>query len=163
MENLGWFGYFLGCYKKYFQFTGRASRTEFWSFQLFKLLFTFILYQVADTFNDDRSSIVVAIWAIIVLGSIIPDLAVCFRRYHDVGKSGLEFVLCAVSPFVCIIAISFIGGTLNVINPSSEICYNSKSFAKLFGILCIVAIFVIIKTTTQAGDEKPNKYGTPQL
>lgn len=45
MYKLGWFGYFLGCYKKCLKFSGRASRTEYWSFQLFKWM-TYILVVV---------------------------------------------------------------------------------------------------------------------
>lgn len=58
------------CFSKYADFTGRASRAEYWWFQLFACLV---------------SSITCSIGALVLF---IPNWAVCARRLHDTNRSG---------------------------------------------------------------------------
>ncbi len=83
-------------YRNYAKFDGRASRPEFWWYQLFVLL---VLFGVAfaAVFLDNaigrqgatpfRSVAGLGLLAF-VLGSFIPTLAVMARRLHDTGNSG---------------------------------------------------------------------------
>ncbi|MFM9940543.1 MAG: DUF805 domain-containing protein [Hyphomicrobiaceae bacterium] len=59
------------CFSKYFDFSGRARRSEFWWFMLLYLIVSIIpIVQIA------------------VLGMIIPIIAVTARRLHDTDRSG---------------------------------------------------------------------------
>ena len=65
------------CLSKYANFTGRASRPEFWWFFLFQILISIAASMLSD---------VVA--GLVSLGLLLPALAVGTRRLHDIGKSG---------------------------------------------------------------------------
>jgi len=64
------------CFKKYAEFRGRASRSEFWWFMLFVVLVTAALTYLGETW--------VSIFTIAIL---LPLLAVGARRLNDIGKS----------------------------------------------------------------------------
>lgn len=80
---MGAFDYFIGVYREYFNFDGRARRSEYWFFLLFYNIFS-ILLTVVDymIFKMEALSLILA------LVSIIPSLAVGARRLHDIDKSG---------------------------------------------------------------------------
>jgi len=62
--------------KKYFDFNGRASRSELWWFYLFIFVVSII------------TSLFPPIYFLFALGTIIPSYAVGSRRLHDIGYSG---------------------------------------------------------------------------
>jgi hypothetical protein len=64
--------------RRYFDFRGRASRSEFWWCLLFVFLVTTLLEQV----NNETLEIVI-LW-----GMFIPNLSISARRLHDVNYSG---------------------------------------------------------------------------
>ena len=65
------------CFRKYADFKGRATRSEFWWWVLFVLLAS----AIAQVVND-------ALAAIVSLATLLPYLAVAARRLHDIGRSG---------------------------------------------------------------------------
>ncbi len=75
---------------KYAQFTGRAGRSEFWMFYLVYFIigavFSILMNLVGSiTF---LYYIIVGLNILVVLGLLMPTLAVCVRRLHDIGKGG---------------------------------------------------------------------------
>lgn len=71
------------CFSKYFEFSGRAGRKEFWYFFLFSMA-------ISSLFSGSDS----AFGSLISLILLFPSLAVGARRLHDLDKSGyLLFVL----------------------------------------------------------------------
>lgn len=70
--------------KRYFKFSGRASRLEFWNFHI--LLFLMTLPTIWMEFTE--TSIITIIAVLVLLISVIPYLAVCIRRLHDIDRSG---------------------------------------------------------------------------
>ena len=76
------------CFRKYFDFTGRARGSEFWYFYLFCVLI-FIVATILDTnlFGyawEDYGPL----YLITNVCLIIPQISVATRRLHDTGKSG---------------------------------------------------------------------------
>ena len=69
------------CFSKYATFSGRATRSEFWYFQLFYFLVIIAVSLVDPTSNGLLGNLV-------FLGFVIPLTAAGCRRMHDVGKSG---------------------------------------------------------------------------
>jgi uncharacterized membrane protein YhaH (DUF805 family) len=63
--------------KNYANFNGRATRSEYWWFLLFQCIIIIV-----------AASISAALYGLVVLGLILPSLAVSVRRLHDVNKSG---------------------------------------------------------------------------
>ena len=86
--------YILGI-KNYFNFEGRASRSEFWYFILFNALLLFFLLVILGIQGDNFAKNERNIYVLGILGllfpifTIIPTLSLSFRRLHDINKSGL--------------------------------------------------------------------------
>jgi len=84
--------------KKYDDFSGRASRTEYWLFQLVNIGILFLgslLFTLIDTLAMPLL-MVVSIYLLVVF---IPSLAVTVRRLHDTNKSGW-FILISLLPYI---------------------------------------------------------------
>ncbi len=75
--------------KKYGNFSGRASRSEFWFFYLFLV----IGYTIAICTMFISIKLFIGILSIFILAMIIPSLAVTVRRLHDINKSGWFILL----------------------------------------------------------------------
>ena len=75
-----WFFY---CIRHYAKFDGRASRREFWAFQLF----SFITGTLITAIGKSTPIIgVFALWAFSIVITL-PSVAVATRRLHDIGRS----------------------------------------------------------------------------
>lgn len=70
-------GYF---FQHYTDFSGRARRTEYWYMVLWNLIFGII-------------PIINILWALAV---IIPFIALAVRRLHDIGRSGVWYLICLI-------------------------------------------------------------------
>ena len=91
---------FVDAIKSYFQnyanFKGRARRSEFWWTVLFTFLVSTLLSIVfpgsmMDLGNGlviQQSHPIVNLWS---LATLVPSLAITWRRLHDVSKSGPYF------------------------------------------------------------------------
>ena len=79
------------CFSKYVDFSGKASRSEFWWFFLFCLILDLVLSCTG-------------FGAILSLVLLLPQLAVGARRLHDIGKSGW-WQLIALIPVIGIIIL----------------------------------------------------------
>lgn len=86
------------CYRKYFKFKGRASKSEFWWFVLVSFLFAWPL-RLAETGVGTWYSILTLIYFLLTLSIIVPLMAVWTRRMHDVGRSGLTWLFVLI-PFI---------------------------------------------------------------
>ena len=75
--------YFVDAFKKYADFSGRASRKQYW---MFILIFT-IIYIVLAAIDAFLGMFVFAL--IFNLALIIPSISIAARRLHDTGRSGL--------------------------------------------------------------------------
>ena len=92
------------CFIKYAQFSGRASRSEFWFFVLFGILGSWIAI-IIDTmilnYSWEKDGPVYLIFQIIIL---LPSIAVGARRLHDLNKSGwwqlLVFTIIGLIPLI---------------------------------------------------------------
>ncbi|MBQ7786446.1 MAG: DUF805 domain-containing protein [Clostridia bacterium] len=73
------------CFRKYAEFSGRARRREYWYF----VLFNSIVAGVLNILLGDEN-VVAAAYSLITL---VPGIAVCWRRLHDIGKSGAWWLL----------------------------------------------------------------------
>jgi|TARA_B000000460_G_C21222870_1_gene267266 uncharacterized membrane protein YhaH (DUF805 family) len=76
------------CFSKYGVASGRASRSEYWWFQLF-LLIIGTVGGIADiiifeTIYGEKGPINI----VLMLATILPSICVAVRRLHDVNRSG---------------------------------------------------------------------------
>ncbi len=82
--------YYIDVLKKYFVFSGRSRRAEYWYFMLFNFIVLFVLgmIQFFVALSGGNPMIVSVIYWLYYLAILIPTLAVSVRRLHDIGKSG---------------------------------------------------------------------------
>ena len=95
------------CLKKYADFSGRASRSEYWWFFLFNILMGAV-GSIADIIllGEEVGSTGI-IQSLVTLGLLLPGLAVGARRLHDINKSGW-WQLLWIASFLIIPAIYLI-------------------------------------------------------
>lgn len=106
------------CYENYVDFKGRASQSEYWWFYLFNFLVTIVYFILMIIFSGGlvlasitsgelesfySGSIIIGVIDVIYklysIGTLIPSLAVTFRRLHDTGRSAWN-LLFALIPIV---------------------------------------------------------------
>ena len=77
-------------FKNYGVFIGRSSRGSFWWWQVWSLAIPLTLTM---GLLPGGTNIEAAVAGLYLLATIVPALALCVRRLHDVGRSGLWLLL----------------------------------------------------------------------
>ena len=98
--------YFIYCLKNYFKFSGRATRSEYWYFVLFGLLFSLaamlIDFSIGTFYIEEGIGIFSSIYTLTIL---IPSLAVTVRRLHDTNRSAW-WLLISLIPIIGLIVLT---------------------------------------------------------
>jgi uncharacterized membrane protein YhaH (DUF805 family) len=103
-------------YRRYFDFSGRSRRKEYWMFALFYVLVIIALAAimiagVAGHETDEPPGPVfwvgIAGIMLFLLGSLIPSIAVTVRRFHDQDLSGWMYLLGFIPSIGGIVIIVF--------------------------------------------------------
>jgi uncharacterized membrane protein YhaH (DUF805 family) len=89
------FNHFVRGLRLALDFKGRSGRPDFWYFTLFQVLILIVLQIVSPTLAD-----------LAVLITLVPTLAIWFRRLHDTGRSGF-WLLAGLVPVVNLVLIYF--------------------------------------------------------
>jgi len=79
-------------FKRYAEFSGVSSRSQYWYFVLGTTVISFIIQSLLGDFGGN----------IFTLATIVPTIAVAVRRMHDVGKSGW-FILVPIYNFILLV------------------------------------------------------------
>ena len=135
-------------FKRYFEFSGRSRRKEFWMFQLLNVIVSFAIFAImlsgggfqfltgADPETVDSAAmgipliiglVLMGIW---VLAAFIPSLAVTIRRLHDRNMSGWWYGGLLIASFIPF--INFLAG---------------------LGMLALLVVMML------DGTDGPNRYG----
>ena len=125
------------CFRKYFDWSGRASRSEFWWFALFRGLVHFV-----------------TIWMpilgfIVLLVLIPPSWTVMVRRLHDISRTGWWILL----PIITTVA-----GLAAATSSTSGLAAVGMAASGLIAGTVIILVFLI-----QPSDPGPNHYGPSPL
>ncbi len=152
--NLSLWGYFAKCFKNYASFSGRARRKEFWGFMLFYYIFYFglavigtIISIASGDISGTAGNVLPGLWG---LAALLPSLAVFFRRLHDVGKSGWNWLL-PIIPFIGLL----IGVVILV---AVDVKIGTIVTAISVIAMIPVSIYILILCCTK-GNPAENKYG----
>ena len=81
--------YYIQAFQKYGQFSGRATRAEYWWFYLVTVAVSLLLAIIDSVFSIPFT----LLSTIYFFASLIPSLAIQVRRLHDVDKSGWYMLL----------------------------------------------------------------------
>jgi uncharacterized membrane protein YhaH (DUF805 family) len=85
------------CFTKYADFTGRASRSEYWWFFLFIVLVSLGASMISNVLS-----------AVFSLATLLPSIAAATRRLHDTHRSGWWQLICLVPVIGWIVLIVFL-------------------------------------------------------
>ena len=149
---MNFFDSVVSAFKNYFNFSGRASRAEFWWFFLFCILLYLLAFSLAfeeleqtlsgvtlqEGYPAELIQVFISSWiGIAFLTTFIPQITLSVRRFHDINKSGWWYVGLQIAP-----------GLL----PSIFI----------FDLISVLALFLFIFFMSQEGSED-NFYGRNPL
>lgn len=93
--------YFKLVWLRWSDFQGRSRRSEFWWFQLFSFVIFLVLAAVQSALRVEP-----VLFMLYGLVSLVPSLALSFRRLHDTNRSAW-WLLLNVVPFGGIVLIIF--------------------------------------------------------
>lgn len=99
--------WYLQVLKKYFVFSGRARRKEYWYFFLFNILVS-LVFAVIDamlgSLNANGFGLLSSCYSLAVL---IPSIAVSVRRLHDTDRSGWWLFIALIPVIGAIVLLIF--------------------------------------------------------
>lgn len=98
----GAFNHYLDAFRNYATFSGRASRSAFWYFQLFNFIMGILITVVTAVIP-----IFAFVSLIYSLAVIVPSFALGARRLHDTGRSGWWQLLILIPLIGIIVLIIF--------------------------------------------------------
>ena len=159
------------CFKKYFDFKGRARRSEFWWF----VLFVFIVSSALSYFGM-LSPIVGYVSMAFCLAVLIPELSVLCRRLHDTGRGSWWVVLLALllagyyGSFATLVGSNFsniAGATspqdmMELAQKMADSVQSSPGLATtmvLCSLCAIILIIILIIFAVKDSNWGENKYG----
>ncbi len=87
---MGMMDYVKKCFQNYANFNGRARRAEYWYFCLFNTIISVVLSGLGRLAGGEGfiATALTGIASLYSLATLVPGLAVAWRRLHDIGKSG---------------------------------------------------------------------------
>ncbi len=170
------------CFSKFFTFSGRASRPEYWFFFLFIVIWSLIagiidaqfFTQVSVSESDEVKQVTATsrqpVQSIVSLIVFFPHLAVAWRRMHDSGRSGLYALLpillilgaFAVLIFGIGLASQFHGGTLDILFTRATLLIVIPTLIVLFVSPLLVLWWLARPSLPGANQYGPNPYEVAQ-
>ena len=173
------------CFKKFFDFTGRARRSEYWWFVLFEVIiaivwsFLCLFVSIGLLFSSDAPEMFLSNYWILLGVMVLPCLLLCFpqyaamtRRLHDTGRSGW-WVVASV-----ILGIVYSGLYLKILLPMNSAIISGEELPQggpiavalqdspgllaAYGILALASLvlsIIILVFTVQDSHREENKYG----
>ena len=126
------------CFKKYLDFKGRASRSEFWYFFLFSFIASVVAGGLIGVLTRPSDEVPIILF-VVVIALFVPLLSVTVRRFHDFGVSG--WMYCAfIVPYV-------ISGFIEDVQPV------------LAGIIKLGILVIFLVYASKESNKGKNKFG----
>ena len=165
------------CWRKYGDFGGRATRAEFWWWQLFGWTGGLIFGAVDSFITSLVTSFSPAEFAFSPFGALfglailLPGLAVQARRLHDIGKTGW-WILAWFAIYMLGLVPLIVGGVITLVSIFSspwggggKATINFRTFVPLIaGGLVMLAIFLTVTVwwivwMARQGQSGTNRFG----
>lgn len=94
-------------FDNYFNFSGTASRSQFWYWVLFTMIISVTANIIIPLLGDSLLGTVVgSLYLLVILFLFIPNISIAVRRLHDSGMSGW-WLLILIIPIVNLITLYF--------------------------------------------------------
>ncbi|MEX3014085.1 DUF805 domain-containing protein [Gymnodinialimonas hymeniacidonis] len=153
------------CMSKYATFSGRASRSEFWFFYLFTYIVVFVA-QIVDVvlimaIAASGVPFFVPIFSVIaIFGLLLPQLAVSWRRIHDLDRTGWWLgggMLVSLVFYIAIIVVAIAGEASGQFSSEPPPAFFALIGFFVLGMLIYgIVIFIFYVTKGTLG---PNRFG----
>ena len=137
--------------QKYADFSGRAPRAEYWWFFLAVLVASIVTQIVDSSLGMKIVGAYGPLTLLLMLGLIVPQLAVTVRRLHDTDRSGW-WILLPIVPYC--LAFAFGGAAAMAGGMSAGL--GTAAIFLLIGALCALLLLVFMVLPGTPGD---NRYG----
>jgi uncharacterized membrane protein YhaH (DUF805 family) len=144
MEPLDWA---LLPYRRYFDFSGRSSRAEYWYFTALMWFVNLVVLLAQQLLGEAVEGVLAVVNALFGLGTLIPSIAVGVRRLHDINRSGFLVLFYGIGI-----------GVVAVLIPVSLLMGSFAAGLLILGLLVLAVKFLILMVTE--GDRGPNPYGS---
>ena len=144
--------------QNYAQFSGRASRPEFWWFFLATIVAGIVARIVDSILGIHLVGPIGPLYILLCLAIIVPSIAVSIRRLHDTGRPGWWILL----PLVPYILAIILGGAAMMGGAASGSAMGvgaGVGLAMIFMLLALVCGILLIVFYCQAGTPGDNQYG----
>lgn len=117
--------YFIDAFKNCTDFTGKATRREYWLYKVFLVLFLTIAFTIWAVFPDAIGGYLIFLPVIFIIANIAPTVSMAVRRMNDIEKS----------PILVVVGVNFFSYLMNFVMISI--------YASVFAL----AMFVLISST----------------
>lgn len=139
--------------KRYFDFQGRARRSEYWLFYLFQVVVSLFLNIVQMT-GGLVAGLAAGLALIFGLGVLIPSIAVGVRRFHDTNRTGLWILFYPAVMIVSLIltlvfaseAVAQMGQNFQNLDPSSLESGDAQASMAVYSSMAPIALYVLLPT-----------------
>jgi uncharacterized membrane protein YhaH (DUF805 family) len=143
------------CFRKYVDFKGRASRSEYWYWFLFTVLLAFVAgffdaaAKMGESSSDDSG--IDPLSTLVSFATFLPTIAVTVRRLHDTGRSGLWYL-----GFIVALILS-----LGVLAVGVSMDNEGGAIAAIAGFAMLGLFVWAIVILASAGERGANRFGPP--
>lgn len=156
--------WFVKCIRNYVNFRGRASRSEYWYFILFSVLFLIAAILLDKLLFGNSRSVFYSVFALFIF---LPQIAVMVRRLHDTNRSGKIVLWYYLTGIVWILLMAFLGYS-NFIAAARGQSVGSPTGFFLAVILIVTFVFLVwgiffLVWFCTKGTTGDNKYGPDPL
>ena len=141
--------------QKYADFSGRASRPEYWWYVLALLVLYLIVGMIIENLlGIDRmiGGVYGPLSLLLALGTLVPSLAVAVRRLHDTNRSGW-WMLLLVPYFVSAIL------AMRSLASGNMVGLGSAGILAIIGLIGAIVLLIFMVLPGTAGE---NRFGPPE-
>jgi uncharacterized membrane protein YhaH (DUF805 family) len=149
--------------EKYADFSGRAPRAEYWWYVLAIIILSVVARIIDSILGMNVAGPYGPVSLIVMLGLLVPNIAVSIRRLHDTNRSGW-WILLPIVPY----CLAFVLGGAAMMGAaaggSSVGLMAGAGIAGLFlliGAVCAIVLLVFMVLPGTPGENRygPNPYG----
>lgn len=145
--------------EKYADFSGRASRPEFWWYVLAIIVAYLVLHIVESIVGLDHMFYRYGpLTALFGLATIVPSIAVAVRRLHDTDRTGWWILLPTV-PYILGLVLGGAAMMGGAAMGSGVGMMAGAGIAGLFMLIALIADIVLIVFYCMPGTPGDNRYG----
>lgn len=154
--------HYVTAMRRYFDFSGRSSRPEFWYYILFYIII-YVVAAILDGLLSTGMGNFGILTSIVALIHLIPSISVSVRRLHDIDRTGW-WVLLGLLPLIVMFIAA--GGSMAMMFGGGETAESAGIMAmgaSIFAaaVVSLIVFIVLLIFYCTRGTPGPNRFGPP--